>query len=94
MILLNKLHDTRLETFFSNVCIALGIFCTLPVIVGSAERSFSQLKRIKTYARSTIAQDRLQGLALLCIESEHAKTVGYESIIDSFAARKARKAAL
>jgi hypothetical protein len=41
-----------------------------------------------------MAQDRLQGLALLCIESELAKTVDYESIIDSFAARKDRKAAL
>jgi hypothetical protein len=37
-----------------------------------------------------MAQDHLQGLALLCI----AKTVDYESIIDSFAARKDRKAAL
>ena len=34
------------------------------------------------------------GLALLCIESELAKTIDYDSIIDTFAARKDRKAAL
>ena len=92
--LLNKLHDMRLESLFPNVCISLRIFCTLLVTVASAERSFSQLKRIKSYSRSTMAQERLQGLALLCIESELAKTIDYDSIIDTFAARKDRKAAL
>ncbi|KAL5517742.1 hypothetical protein EMCRGX_G003351 [Ephydatia muelleri] len=79
--LLNKLHDARLESLFLNVCISLRIFCTLPVTVASAERSFSQLKRIKSYGRSTMAQERFQGLALLCIESELAKTIDYDSII-------------
>lgn len=94
LALLNKLHETRLETLFPNVCISLRIFCSLPVTVASAERSFSSLKRIKTYARSTMAQERLQGLALLCIESDVAKNINYDSIIDAFAARKDRKAAL
>lgn len=92
--LLNKLHETRLQSLFPNVCISLRIFCTLPVTVASAERSFSHLKRIKTYSRSTMAQERLQGLALLCVESEVAKTIDYDSIVDAFAARKDRKAAL
>eukprot|EP00731_Ephydatia_muelleri_P019060 Em0011g1100a len=91
--LLNK-HDARLESLFPNVCISLRIFCTLPVTVASAERSFSQLKRIKSYSRSTMAQERLQGLALLCIESELAKTIDYDSIIATFVSRKDRKAAL
>src|SRR6218665_485764 len=76
------------------VCIGLRIFCTLPVTVASAERSFSQLKRIKSYTRSTMAQDRLQGLALLCIESDLAKTIDYDAVIDSFASKKDRKAPL
>jgi hypothetical protein len=92
--LLNKLHETCLQTLFPNVCISLRIFCTLPVTVASAERSFSNLNRIKTYARSTMAQERLQGLALLCIESDVARNINYDSVIDAFAARKDRKAAL
>ena len=40
-----------------------------------------------------MAQERLQGLALLCIESELAKTIDYDSIIATFASRKDRKAA-
>ena len=89
-----QLLNKCLESLFPNVCISLRIFCTLLVTVASAERSFSQLKRIKSYSRSTMAQERLQGLALLCIESELAKTIDYDSIIDTFAAKKDRKAAL
>ena len=83
--LLNKLHDARLESLFPNVCISLRIFCTLPVTVASAERSFSQLKRIKSYSKSTMAQERLQSLA------ELAKTIDYDSIIATFASRKDRE---
>jgi len=39
-----------------------------------------------------MAQER--GLALLWTESEIAKTIDYDSIVDAFAARKDRKAAL
>jgi len=39
-------------------------------------------------------QERLQGLALLCIELDFAKTIDYDSIVDAFAGRKNRKAAL
>ena len=90
--LLNKLHECHLDALFPNICVCLRIFCTLPVSVASAERSFSQLKRIKNYARSTMTQERLQGLSLLCIESELARTVNYEAVIQSFARRKSRKA--
>jgi hypothetical protein len=36
---------------------------TLPVSTASAERSFSQLSTIKSYCRSTMKQNRLNGLA-------------------------------
>lgn len=40
----------------------------LGVSSASAERSFSPLRRIKTYLRSTMVQDQLSDPALLCIE--------------------------
>ena len=39
----------------------------LPVSVAECERSFSTLKRLKTYLRNTMGQERLAGLALLNI---------------------------
>ena len=59
----------RLESF-PNTCIAFRILLTIPVIVASAERSFSKLKLIKSYLRSTMSQERLSRLAILPIEKE------------------------
>jgi len=43
------------------------ILFTMPVSTATAERSFSTLKRLKTYLRSTMGSDRLTGLALMHI---------------------------
>jgi hypothetical protein len=43
---------------------------TIGVTSATAERSFSSLRRMKTYLRSTMTQDRLSNLALLYIERE------------------------
>lgn len=43
----------------------LRIFATLPVSTCENERSFSMLKRVKTYLRNTTSENRLNGLALL-----------------------------
>jgi len=69
-----------------------ALFLTLPVTVASAERSFSQLKLIKAYLRSTMAQDRLDGLSMLAIERDAAQKLDIDSIIDKFANTKARVA--
>ena len=45
----------RLDSF-PNTCIAYRILLTIPVIVAYAERSFSKLKLIKLYLRSTMSQ--------------------------------------
>jgi hypothetical protein len=65
--LLNNLCKHRLQTLFPNVCTALRIFCTMPVTVAEAERSFSKLKLIKSYLRSTMTQGRLSDLGILSI---------------------------
>ena len=47
----------------------------------SAERSFSSLKRVKTYLRSTMTQERLNNLVLLYIERELSNAL-WESMDD------------
>ena len=73
---------------------ALRILLTLPVTVASAERSFSKLKLIKNYLRSNMGQERLVDLAILGIESDLAKSIDFDCIINSFAAEKARRVVL
>jgi len=55
------------------------------------ERSFSRLKLIKSQMRSTVGQERLNSLALMCIEHEVLKRVDFDPVINEFSARKSRK---
>lgn len=87
-----KLIQTyNLVSTFPNVEIALRIYLSLPSTNASAERSFSVLKRVKNYLRSTMTQHRLSALALLAIESNLTKTMDFNDVIDEFAVAKSRK---
>ena len=55
---------------YPNVRYLLVFLATLPVSTASAERSFSQLLRIKSYCRSTMKQNRLNGLAAAYIHKD------------------------
>lgn len=57
---------------------------TIPVSVASAERSFSKLKLIKSYLRSSMSQERLSDLAIFSIERELVKSVDFESLVNDF----------
>ena len=48
----------------------LRILAVIPATSCSAERSFSSLRRLKTYLRNTMTQERLSDLALLHIDIE------------------------
>lgn len=88
---LNKIHTFGLEPIYSNLTTALKIFLTLPVTTATAESSFSKLKIIKNYLRTTMKQERLSNLALLSIESELLESIPYEVIAEKFAKAKARQ---
>ncbi|KAJ8866872.1 hypothetical protein PR048_032734 [Dryococelus australis] len=51
------------KDIYPNVNIALKIFATLLVSTATPERSFSTLRRLKTYLRSTMGHERLADLA-------------------------------
>jgi len=58
------------ELLFPKVYQYLKIGATLPVTVASVERSFSTLKRLKSYLRNSTGENRLNGLAHLSIHRE------------------------
>jgi hypothetical protein len=76
---------------YPNVSIAYQILLTIPVTVASAERSFSKLKLLKNCLRSTMLQDRLNGLATCCIEKDILDNIDLEVVLNDFASRNARR---
>ena len=82
---------SSIMTSVPDVVTVFKIFLTLPVTVASAERSFSKLKLIKNYMRSTMSQDRLSGLSILSIENERARNLDLSEIVKQFAEKNARR---
>ena len=80
----------RLESF-PNACIAFRILLIIPVTVASTKRNFSKLKLIKSYLRSTMSQERLNGLVILSIENEMLAELKCKNLISNFVSQKARK---
>jgi len=88
--LLTFIHERDLSEIYPNLWTALRIGLSLPVTVAEADRSFSKLKLIKSYLRSTMSQERLTGLAMISINHKIAEQISYDDLIDDFASRKAR----
>lgn len=77
---------------FPNVATLLQIFGTVPVTTSSAERTFSSLRRLKTYLRSTMGQCRLNGLALANIHKN--RNIDPDAVISIFSTKKSRRLTL
>ncbi|XP_065317370.1 52 kDa repressor of the inhibitor of the protein kinase-like [Gordionus sp. m RMFG-2023] len=65
---MDALHQFKhILDYFPNILKLLYILATIPISTATNERTFSSLRRIKTYLRSTTSESRLNGLALLNI---------------------------
>ncbi|MBN3271064.1 ZMYM5 protein, partial [Polyodon spathula] len=82
--MLDYIYKENLLELYGNLSIALQLLLTLPVTVASGERSVSSLKLIKTYLRSTMSKERLNGLAMISIEQESLEILKYGGHNQSF----------
>ena len=94
-----EIPDTAQQTiilidrnFFPNIITVLKILCTLPITTCEYERSVSVLTRLKTYSRTTMAQDRLNGLALMHIHYE--LDIEVDKVLDMFVQKHQRRLTL
>ena len=81
-----KWHD-----YFPKAAIAYRILLTTHVTVALAERSFSKLKLLKSYLRSTMTQERLNSLATIALESGLLDKINYEHIIEDFISKNTKR---
>lgn len=88
---LQKILCNSVGDVYPNVAIALRIMLTLPVTTATAERSFSKLKLVKNYLRTTLSQEKTTNLAIISIEHEIVDGLNLDDVIGTFADLKSRK---
>ena len=74
---------------FENIKVALRILATLPITSCECERSFSALRRLKTFTRTTMSEERLNGLAAMYIHKEANPDA--DLVVNRFASMKNRR---
>nr|CAI5860044.1 unnamed protein product [Callosobruchus analis] len=74
------------EDFYPYTKKILKIVLYLPVTVASAERSFSALKRLKSWLRSNMTLERLCGLALMHVNKD--THIDIDNVVNRFANAK------
>lgn len=86
--------DIGLTSTFPEVLKVVRIVLTTPVSSAEPERCFSTLKRVKTYIRNSMGQDRLNALGVLAIHKEEflQKNTYCRAVLEKFACMKDRRA--
>ena len=69
----------------------LRIYLTVPMASATAERSFSALRRLKNYLRTTMTQKRLNHLIVMHIHKERTDQLDLSSIAKEFASVNERR---
>ena len=82
---IDKLQNIReAKEMFTEVCKLIRLLLTIPVSSATAERSFSTLRRLKTYTRSTMSAARLNHVALLHIHQNGTDELEDDDIVREF----------
>ena len=68
VVMVKTIHRNGLHNILPGLYKVASILTTIPATSCPAERSFSALRCIKTFLRSTVGQDRLSSIAVINIE--------------------------
>lgn len=69
---------------FPNLYKFMQVAITIPVSSATCERSFSTMRRIKNWLRSSMLQQRFSNLSLLNIEKDLLQELNTETILNKY----------
>ena len=89
------LYENELQTGLPELYKFCELVLTIPATSSSVERSFSALKRIKSFARNAQGQSRLSALSIMSIEKDllihmKAKTTFFDEVTEEFCKKNRR----
>jgi len=85
------LRKNDLICMYPYIDVSLRMLLCTPVSNCSTGRSFSCLKRVKTYLRSCTTEERLNYLAIMNIESDITANIEFDDVIHEFATLQSRR---
>ena len=74
---------------YSQVVVLVTLILVMPATNATSERSFSALRHVKSYLRSTISQSRLNSLMVLHVHKEMTDTLNLIQVANDFVSNKA-----
>lgn len=80
---LRNLTDSQ-RLLMEQVCNVAQLLLTLPATNASSERTFSAMRRLKTYLRSTMTQQRLNHVMVLSIHKEMLDELDLHDLANQF----------
>lgn len=82
---IQDLFSTVTSELYPNLHNLLQVALSIPVSSASCERSFSAMRRIKNWLRTTMIQNQFSNLAIIHIENELVKTsIESKQILEDF----------
>lgn len=79
------LVDSKPTSLMLNEIVKLvKLYYVVPVTTCTAERSFSLLRRLKTFLRTTMGQARLNHVAILNIHKEYVDELDIKLLVNDF----------
>lgn len=82
---------TMAQTMFSEINLLLRLYMTIPITTATAERSFSTLRCLKSYLRSTMTDKRLNNLLLIHTHKDLCDKLDLVKIAQSFVSANNRR---
>ncbi len=79
------------KELIKEICIIAKLILVMPATNSSSECSFSAMKRVKSYLRSTMTQDRLNNLMILHVHQEYTDSINLTEVANDFVSRSDRR---
>jgi len=83
-----------MRCMFSEVVTLAKLILVMPATNATSERTFSALRRVKTYLRSTMTQNRLNSLMILHVHKERTDALDVHGVVGEFVSARDRRLAV
>ena len=81
-MLANLMKKPAASSIYPNIMFLIEVCLTLPVSTATVERSFSDMKQVKTRLRSRLLPESLDHLMRVAIEGPNIKDVNFDKVAD------------